>query len=59
MPFSTVLTYTIGCSARIAFDRFAGRRFSEEVGVPIAAGLIVGEALVGVGNAMFRIFFAG
>jgi uncharacterized oligopeptide transporter (OPT) family protein len=59
MPFSTVLTYTIGCSARIVVDRVAGRRFSEEVGVPIAAGLIVGEALVGVGNAMVKIFFVG
>lgn len=59
MPFSTVLTYTIGCSARILVDRFSGRRVSEEIGVPIAAGLIVGEALVGVGNAMVRIFFVG
>ena len=28
------------------------RGFVENVGIPIAAGLIVGEALVGVGKAM-------
>jgi putative OPT family oligopeptide transporter len=54
MPFSIVLTYTIGNILRILSDRFAGKRFSEQVGVPIAAGLIVGEALVGVGNALYH-----
>ena len=34
-------------------DRTKGKTWSEEVGIPIAAGLIVGEALVGVGNAAF------
>ena len=52
MPFNIVLTYTIGCILRIGVDKTAGRRFSEEVGIPIAAGLIVGEALVGIGFAM-------
>ncbi len=33
-----------------------GHRFSEEVGIPVAAGLIVGEALVGVGFALYYIF---
>ena len=51
MPFAIVLTYTIGCLLRIAVEHFKGRHFVEETGIPIAAGLIVGEALVGVGNA--------
>ena len=55
MPFDIVLTYTIGNILRILTDRFAGKRFSEQVGVPVAAGLIVGEALVGVGNALYHI----
>ena len=55
MPFDIVLTYTIGNVLRILCDRFAGKRFSEQVGVPIAAGLIVGEALVGVGYAFYQI----
>ena len=59
MPFATVLTYTIGCLARIAVDHYKGQRYSHEVGIPIAAGLIVGEALVGVGNAIYQVVSAG
>ncbi len=55
MPFNIVMTYSVGCLLRIIVDRFAGKRFSEEVGIPIAAGLIVGEALVGVGVAMYTV----
>ena len=56
MPFDIVLTYTIGCTLRIFCNHTLGKRWSEEVGIPIAAGLIVGEALVGVGIAMQRAF---
>ena len=55
MPFDIVLTYTLGNLLRIASNRWLGRHFSEHVGVPIAAGLIVGEALVGVGYALCQI----
>lgn len=55
MPFDIVLTYTLGNLLRIGADRFLGKRFSEHTGVPIAAGLIVGEALVGVGYAFYQI----
>jgi len=55
LPFNIVLTYTLGTVARVVTDKRPGRRFSEEVGVPVAAGLIVGEALVGVGFALYRI----
>ena len=53
-----MLTYTIGTVLRIASDHFRGAPFSEGVGIPIAAGLIVGEALIGVGNAIYRILEA-
>jgi len=53
LPFDVVLTYSIGTLLRVLVDAKYGRRFSEEVGIPIAAGLIVGEALVGVGFAMY------
>ncbi len=56
MPFGIVLTYTIGCVGRIIIQRRKGLRFAEDIGIPIAAGLIVGEALVGVGNAAVQIF---
>lgn len=53
LPFNIVLTYSLGTLAREFTDRKKGKTWSEEVGIPIAAGLIVGEALVGVGNAAF------
>ncbi len=53
LPFDIVLTYSIGTVLRLLTDRVKGQRFSEEVGIPVAAGLIVGEALVGVGFAMY------
>ena len=55
MPFNIVMTYTIGCLLRIIVDKSAGKRFSEEVGIPVAAGLIIGEALVGVGVALVHV----
>jgi putative OPT family oligopeptide transporter len=53
LPFNIVLTYSLGTLARELADRFKGKSWSDEVGIPLAAGLIVGEALVGVGNALF------
>ncbi len=42
--------------ARIATDRFLGRAFADNIGIPVAAGLIVGEALIGVGFAFWIAF---
>ncbi|MEZ4453247.1 MAG: OPT/YSL family transporter [Nannocystaceae bacterium] len=55
MPFHIVLTYTVGCLARMGIERARGRGFVEDVGIPLSAGLIVGEALVGVGKAMVAV----
>ena len=55
LPFHIVLTYSIGTMLRLLVDWRKGVRFSEEVGLPIAAGLIVGEALVGVGFALYKV----
>jgi len=55
LPFSIVLTYTIGTVARIVSDKAMGRHFSEQVGIPIAAGLIIGEGVVGVGFAVYSV----
>jgi putative OPT family oligopeptide transporter len=52
LPFNIILTYSLGTLARELSDRFRGQSWSENVGIPIAAGLIVGEALVGVGHAI-------
>jgi len=56
LPFNIVLTYAVGTGLRFLTDWIKGKRFSEEVGIPVAAGLIVGEALVGVGFALFYIY---
>jgi len=55
LPFDIVLTYTIGTLLRLGTDRWVSPAWSEETGVPIAAGLLVGEALVGVGAAIVNI----
>ncbi|WP_341503809.1 oligopeptide transporter, OPT family [Gallaecimonas sp. GXIMD4217] len=52
LPFAIVLTYALGTLSRELVDRFKGKEFSENTGIPVAAGLIVGEALVGVGFAV-------
>jgi uncharacterized oligopeptide transporter (OPT) family protein len=59
LPFNIVLTYTIGTLLRIFSDKRYGKLFSEDVGVPIAAGLIVGEALVGVVYSLMIVFGSG
>ncbi|GAB2713399.1 OPT family oligopeptide transporter [Halomonas garicola] len=55
LPFSIVLTYAVGTLIREIVDRTKGQAWAENKGIPIAAGLIVGEALVGVGNAVYVI----
>ena len=58
LPFNIVLTYSLGTLGRELADRFKGNSWSEQVGIPIAAGLIVGEALVGVGDAIRHVLSA-
>ncbi len=56
LPFDIVLTYTIGTALRVYTDKGHGRSFADDVGIPVAAGLIVGEALMGVVFALIAIF---
>ncbi|MBT8089768.1 MAG: OPT/YSL family transporter [Gammaproteobacteria bacterium] len=55
LPFNIVLTYSLGTLSRELADRFKGKDWSDNVGIPIAAGFIVGEALVGVGDAVSKV----
>ncbi len=57
LPFNIVLTYSIGTLVREITNHKKGNLWSENVGIPIAAGLIVGEALVGVGSAVVAVAF--
>jgi putative OPT family oligopeptide transporter len=52
LPFNIVLTYSLGTLLREISNRKQGKEWSENKGIPIAAGFIVGEALVGVGYAV-------
>jgi putative OPT family oligopeptide transporter len=52
LPFNIVLTYTLGIILRLLTDWKMGKQWSDQYGIPAAAGLIVGEALVGVGFAI-------
>ena len=58
LPFNIVLTYSLGTLSRELTDRFKGKDWSDGVGIPIAAGFIVGEALVGVGDAIRHVLGA-
>jgi len=46
LPIIYILTYGLGCLLNMFVTKAKGRRWSEEWGVPLAAGLIVGEAML-------------
>ena len=58
LPFNIVLTYSLGTLSRELADRLKGKTWAEQVGIPVAAGFIVGEALVGVGDAILAVLTA-
>lgn len=58
LPFNIVLTYSIGTMLRVVSDHRMGHSYAEDVGIPVTAGFIVGEALVGVGFAINQILKA-
>jgi uncharacterized oligopeptide transporter (OPT) family protein len=46
LPFMYILTYGVGCVANLVVGRIQGRAWAEAWGVPLCAGLIVGEAIL-------------
>lgn len=58
LPFNIVLTYSLGTLVREIADRSKGHSWVENKGIPVAAGFIVGEALVDVGFAIHQIISA-
>lgn len=46
LPFLYISTYGIGCLLNMLVSKIKGRSWAEEWGVPLAAGLIVGESLL-------------
>ncbi len=55
LPMFYVLPYGLGCLLAMGAERGLGKRWSSETGIPIAAGLLVGDSLAGVGYATFRL----
>ena len=56
LPFSITFGYGLGCLAQMGIQKVKGLEFCEHKLVPLCAGLIVGEALTGMGHAFFNIF---
>ncbi|WP_130470037.1 OPT/YSL family transporter [Candidatus Magnetaquicoccus inordinatus] len=54
LPFSITLTYGLGCLAQMRIEKIRGYAYAEGVLVPVAAGLIIGEALIGVAEAFWH-----
>ncbi|MFI4915151.1 MAG: OPT/YSL family transporter [Phycisphaerales bacterium JB060] len=48
LPFYYIATYGIGCIINMVVVKAKGKRWSEDWGVPFAAGLIVGEGILGL-----------
>ena len=46
LPFIYISTYGLGCVINMIVVKIKGKRWSEDWGVPFAAGLIVGEAIL-------------
>ena len=55
LPFEYMLVFGLGGITNILVTRFRGARWAEDKGVPLAAGLIVGDALVGVSYAIYKV----
>ncbi|MBE9562566.1 MAG: OPT/YSL family transporter [Proteobacteria bacterium] len=56
LPLSITLGYGLGCLTQMIIARKKGEAFTENKIVPLAAGLIIGEALMDVGYVVFKIF---
>lgn len=48
LPFMYIATYGVGCVINMIVGKVKGRRWAEDWGVPLAAGLIVGDSLLGL-----------
>ena len=48
LPMSVTLTYSIGCALAWFTERKKGLAWVEDVGIPLAAGFLVGEGLAQV-----------
>ena len=62
LPMSVTLTYCLGCAGAVITEKRLGKQWVDEVGVPLAAGFLVGEGLaqvVLVGADLARVALGG
>lgn len=59
LPFSITLGYGLGCLLQMLIQKVKGSHFTEHKLVPFAAGLIIGEAITGIGQAALDIIKTG
>ena len=57
LPFSITFGYGMGCLTQMWLKARKGQHWVEHTLVPLAAGLIVGEAIMGICHAAYEIFF--
>jgi putative OPT family oligopeptide transporter len=55
LPLFYVLPYGTGCLLAMAAEKTKGRKWTANVGFPVAAGLLVGDSLSGVVFALFKL----
>jgi uncharacterized oligopeptide transporter (OPT) family protein len=48
LPMSVTLTYCIGCGLTVATEKWFGKSWVDDVGIPLSAGFLVGEGLAQV-----------
>ncbi len=58
LPFEFMIVFGLGGLLAIFLSRWKGARFTEDKGVPVAAGLIVGDALIEIANATIEVLKA-
>jgi putative OPT family oligopeptide transporter len=55
LPFHYILPYGLGCILAMLAERRLGERWCNESGLPLSAGLIVGDSLAGVTIALIKV----
>ena len=56
LPLAYLLPYGLGCVLQMLCKRLKGAAWTESWGVPMAAGFLVGDGILGVAFAMINVF---
>jgi uncharacterized oligopeptide transporter (OPT) family protein len=55
LPFEVTVTYAIGCVIAMSLGRIKSREWMSDTLIPLAAGLIIGEALTNITAVLIRL----